>query len=406
MKLSPEDKKEFEAIFSELKNGMKKQDAIKKLEVTLKKIYKKDFTVKIIKTKERKYSFVMSVIPEQSALDKITSNLLNEKSKKETITDLWEKCNKWTIEIDERVLDNSFTDRELSALLLHEIGHVVCTDSVPTRIKMVIQYSFVSMPFQSKSILKQKMFKKMIQIPLINACVYGNTRTDLKKELKADQFSVKNGYLNELISAMTKIEQRGLSHENLSSSTDYMKKSIEMLQKRKAKLVKESYEEITGRLPQDMYMRETVNELINDICNPFQKTTYTDEWLYESVNNEIDSIIEDSYITEFLDIRKKKLKPVNQNEIDYVAMKSQDIQSIDDKIMLMSYINSKLDMIEYYLSIMDNPKTAKKYIIPNSENQLNRYRVQLLQIKKYITNYKIPDNSQLIVSWYPKGYEG
>ena len=51
MKLSPEDKKEFEAIFSELKNGMKKQDAIKKLEVTLKKIYKKDFTVKIIKTK-------------------------------------------------------------------------------------------------------------------------------------------------------------------------------------------------------------------------------------------------------------------------------------------------------------------------------------------------------------------
>ena len=348
----------------------------------------------------------MSVIPEQSALDKITSNLLNEKSKKETITDLWEKCNKWTIEIDERVLDNSFTDRELSALLLHEIGHVVCTDSVPTRIKMVIQYSFVSMPFQSKSILKQKMFKKMIQIPLINACVYGNTRTDLKKELKADQFSVKNGYLNELISAMTKIEQRGLSHENLSSSTDYMKKSIEMLQKRKAKLVKESYEEITGRLPQDMYMRETVNELINDICNPFQKTTYTDEWLYESVNNEIDSIIEDSYITEFLDIRKKKLKPVNQNEIDYVAMKSQDIQSIDDKIMLMSYINSKLDMIEYYLSIMDDPKTAKKYIIPNSENQLNRYRVQLLQIKKYITNYKIPDNSQLIVSWYPKGYEG
>lgn len=406
MKLSPEDKKEFEAIFSELKNGMKKEDAIKKLEVTLKKIYKKDFTVKIIKTKERKYSFVMSVIPEQSALDKITSNLLNEKSKKETITDLWEKCNKWTIEIDERVLDNSFTDRELSALLLHEIGHVVCTDSVPTRIKMIIEYSFISMSFQSKSILKQKMFKKMIQIPLINACVYGNTRADLKKELKADQFSVKNGYLNELVSAMTKIEQRGLSRENLSSSTDYMEKSIEMLLKRKAKLVKESYEEITGRLPEDMYMTETVNGLINDICNPFQKTTYTDEWLYESVNNEIDSIIEDSYMTEFLDIRKKKLKPVNQNEIDYVAMKSQDIQSIDDKIMLMSYINSKLDMIEYYLSIMDNPKIAKKYIIPNSENQLNRYRVQLLQIKKYITNYKIPDNSQLIVSWYPKGYEG
>lgn len=406
MKLSPEDKKEFEAIFSELKNGMKKEDAIKKLEVTLKKIYKKDFTVKIIKTKERKYSFVMSVIPEQSALDKITYNLLNEKSKKETITDLWEKCNKWTIEIDERVLDNSFTDRELSALLLHEIGHVVYTDSVPTRIKMIIEYSFISMSFQSKSILKQKMFKKMIQIPLINACVYGNTRVDLKKELKADQFSVKNGYLNELVSAMTKIEQRGLSRENLSSSTDYMEKSIEMLLKRKAKLVKESYEEITGRLPEDMYMTETVNGLINDICNPFQKTTYTDEWLYESVNNEIDSIIEDSYMTEFLDIRKKKLKPVNQNEIDYVAMKSQDIQSIDDKIMLMSYINSKLDMIEYYLSIMDNPKIAKKYIIPNSENQLNRYRVQLLQIKKYITNYKIPDNSQLIVSWYPKGYEG
>lgn len=404
MKLSNDEKKELESIFSELKNGIDKTKAIKFLELDLKKIFKKNFVVKVIPTKEKKYSFVMSVIPEKSVLDKVTKCLLNNDTKKDAISDLWKKCNNWTIEIDERILDSSLSDRELVALLLHEIGHIVDSDSVPTRIKTVVQYSIVSMPFDSKSLLKQNMFSKMLSIPVVNACLYGNTKTALRKELKADKFSMKNGYRSELLSAITKIEQRGLSNENLNSSTDYMNKALEMLSQRKSKLVKECYDNLAEKFPEESCLYEMVTEFTHDFIEPFKKNTYSDEWLYESVNNKINTIIDESYTTEFLNIGKKKLKPISQNEIDYVAMKAQDMESIDDKIMLMSYVNSKLDMINYYLGIMEVPELSKKYIIPNSEVQLNRYKTQLYQIKKYITNYKIPEEKVVVV--YPDKYMG
>ena len=63
-------------------------------------------------------------------------------------------------------------------------------------------------------------------------------------------------------------------------------------------------------------------------------------------------------------------------------------------------------MIRYYIEIINNPKMAKKFIIPNSESQLIRFNNQLIQIKKYILNYKIPEKRNELVSWYPTGYEG
>ena len=124
------------------------------------------------------------------------------------------------------------------------------------------------------------------------------------------------------------------------------------------------------------------------------------------MEKDIDSILETSYVKEFLGLGKEKLVPITQNQIDYVLAKSESIESVDDKVMLLSYINSKLDMIRYYIEIINNPKMAKKFIIPNSESQLIRFNNQLIQIKKYILNYKIPEKRNELVTWYPTGYEG
>ena len=124
------------------------------------------------------------------------------------------------------------------------------------------------------------------------------------------------------------------------------------------------------------------------------------------MEKDIDSILETSYVKEFLGLGKEKLVPITQNQIDYVLAKSESIESVDDKVMLLSYINSKLDMIRYYIEIINNPKMAKKFIIPNSESQLIRFNNQLIHAKKYILNYKIPEKRNELVTWYPTGYEG
>ena len=157
--LNKNDLSKIESIFSELKNGNSDgKSSLKELENILNNTYNKSFKVVIISSEKRRYSFVMSVIPEKSIIDKVTNAVANDKTKTDTMVDIWKKCKNWLVEIDSRILDKTFTDRELTALLLHEIGHVIDSDSIPKRIIEVVQYGIVSSSFEAKSLLKKKMF--------------------------------------------------------------------------------------------------------------------------------------------------------------------------------------------------------------------------------------------------------
>ena len=75
-------------------------------------------------------------------------------------------------------------------------------------------------------------------------------------------------------------------------------------------------------------------------------------------------------------------------------------------MMIVSYIHHKLDLVDYYIEIMSNPKTASKYSIPHT-------LPQLMKIKNILTDYRIQalkqplplKNKGLLVAW-ADGYEG
>ena len=326
-------------------------------------------------------------------------------SKVETISSLWKKCNSWLIEIDDRILDTTFSDSELTALLLHEIGHVVESDSVPKRLFDVIQYGVISSSIDTRSMLKRNLFSKVLSIPFIRSCMFGNNSIDMKKEIKADQYASMNGYTDYLVSAMTKIETRSLGTNDINHDLNISMDALNALKERKAKLMKESFADYCEGLP-DCFLKESVQEIERGIFEPYEKNTFTEERVYENAYKDIEHIIEEGYYTEFFGLGKQKVQPILQNQIDYITAKSQDIQSVDDKIMILSYINGKLETIQYYLDILANPKVAKKFIIPNSESQLIRFQTQLNNVKTFVLKYKIPDKRDELVVWYPKGYEG
>lgn len=395
-KVKPEKLQEIENAFSTLKQGdagTARDDIAKSLST----IFGKNIGVKIVPANQSKQFFVMCVIPKESVVDKLAESILSEKSNLSTMTSLWKKCQDWTVEIDGNVLNPNFTNRELTGLLMHEVGHIIHTNSVPMRISNIIQFELANASMKEKSSLSNKMYRALVKIPIIHACTCGDG-VSLKKELKADHFAMQCGYTNDLVNAMTKIENicstRIPTESSIRGATNFAVNSLKQLQERKASIVRRNYITLRKRLG-DTYMRECVDEFIKDVL--VQK----DEVLYESV----DLVTKKEYYMEFLNVWKKKLDPVTQTQIDYIAAKMDGIKTVSDKVMLLSYLNSKIDLCEYYLGLLKDPKLAKRYVIINNEKQLRRFIEQLNVLRDRILSIRIRDDDNYVV-FYPQGYEG
>ena len=74
--------------------------------------------------------------------------------------------------------------------------------------------------------------------------------------------------------------------------------------------------------------------------------------------------------------------------------------------MLISYIYSKIDLINYYIALMSNPVDSKKYIFSNTLSDLTRTKNELEKLRVEILNYKIPETHYGIQIMYPDGYTG
>jgi hypothetical protein len=76
-------------------------------------------------------------------------------------------------------------------------------------------------------------------------------------------------------------------------------------------------------------------------------------------------------------------------------------------MMVVSYIHSKLDIVNYYIALLNNPKQAKKYNIPHSLRELEDLRYHLNGLINEAINAKLPDRfrSGILVAW-PDGFEG
>ena len=102
------------------------------------------FTIRVVDTHNPKVTFVMSVFPEVDTASKIVSAMLTGHEEK-IISDLWKKNTKWVIEIDKAIFDGiGFTNKELTALLLHEVGHITITNSIPTRLYTIMTMTLFS----------------------------------------------------------------------------------------------------------------------------------------------------------------------------------------------------------------------------------------------------------------------
>ena len=103
---------------------------------------------------------------------------------------------------------------------------------------------------------------------------------------------------------------------------------------------------------------------------------------------------------------KRKLKKIPSDLVSYIQIETEAIRDFNDKHMISSYCISKLELVNWYLELLE--VGSKKYIVPQSKAYLEMVRDQLMACHKEIMAVKItkPGEHPLLDIKYPKGYEG
>lgn len=102
----------------------------------------------------------------------------------------------------------------------------------------------------------------------------------------------------------------------------------------------------------------------------------------------------------------KKLKRIPSDLVSYIMIETEAIESSNDKMMISSYCLHKLDVVNWYIELLDTG--SKKYIVPQSRAHLEMVRDQLIECHKQIMATKIqkPKDRTWLDTHYPEGYEG
>lgn len=104
--------------------------------------------------------------------------------------------------------------------------------------------------------------------------------------------------------------------------------------------------------------------------------------------------------------KPKKLKKIPSDLVSYITIETEAIRDANDKMMIASYCLAKLEMVNWYLELLE--VGSKKYIVPQSKAHLEMVRDQLMDCHMAIMAVKIndPNERPLLDIKYPEGYEG
>lgn len=193
----------------------------------------KSFKVSIVpsSTNMKEPFFGMRIFPDRSWADRITRCAVTPKElvSLKRMCERWEQISSWEVEMDARMFDRNvinFNPEELTAMLLHEIGHVVYSDRRMERFWRAYVENRVRLSEEDKA--GAKVVYMLYVIPLTLACGFRNwniSSNDLREEVFADESVKKLGFAEHLISAYKKIIAAYGNSSHMSSAQ--MDKEIE-----------------------------------------------------------------------------------------------------------------------------------------------------------------------------------
>jgi hypothetical protein len=164
--------------------------------------------------------------------------------------------------------------------------------------------------------------------------------------------------------------------------------------------------EMDDNLRNLLYLPEAVDRLMNGGFDNEMNTVHNN-FIHENTDLAWPACSPDpevKYLSEKFGV--KKLKKIPADLIAYIQIETESIRDANDKMMIASYCISKIEIVEWYIELLD--VGSKKYIVPHNKPYLENVRTQLLECYKKIMATPIPKSGDrpIIDIKYPKGYEG
>lgn len=402
---------------------------------------KKSFRVTIDKTKtSRKEFFGFNVFPTINYLDNMCNIIANDTVSFSEIVKRWRTIDEWELVIDNKVFDRSFiafNPKELTAMILHEIGHVTQSDEPIEQFYRAYLEAKTRMKAADK--ISKKALYMLYTLPLAIACTsrrWVNSKNEINLEISADKSLIESGYAEQLVNAFDKIikamgsinASKEANYQKIESEVEWANKNIIDVVKRRDKLKDELYYKaiqsnsgyvqavcarILDRLGVTMRERYTgyttescmLAELISGEITLEKYTPVYNEKKFGMIEGQILRAQKNLEIANEAFFNKRKNVKVDipsDYDIDRIYIAIDDIQNNYDKVYVLDMIYENIEKLNNFEEaiVMDENK-SKRYAA-----QIAEMRERLATLRKMVMSKNIAKKEYKLFVKVPEGYEG
>lgn len=420
----------MEEVFAAIKLKKNVNENLKTLSRICGRLFETNITFQIVENTSNNF-FGMTVYPAEGMMDVFVDSVINKKSKRDHLQRIWGANMEWYIDIDSLLLYDTglmANPSEIVAVLLHEIGHIIYSDTIPMRINKVLRLKLLELKYEVYQICKDDKFKKLFNLIVLDSCANKNytSRRKLKTETIADQFAQKYGYGDSLYNFIDKLlKRRGNSiidrterdmEIDIEAMSTWVIENITELQFRKNKLrtaleneklrhnssfVRSVITKIHRKIFGDR--KDTYREVLAESMGSTLEFNYYDLEADQILSNYVkNALVSENAIVDFFD-KFGKIKKITQSDIDVIRVEADRIENHDDKIYVLDRIYGVMVIVDRALDFLAQGRKNK---VQQSKSTLEDFKKQLMDIRTYVTTLRIVEKEYGVFVKYPKGYEG
>lgn len=433
-----------ETFLSYLLDNLTEDEFKNRIATSLRVKWQRQFNITIVDNTSREIEpfFGMRIFPSTEVLDNLMRDIEIIVPSFLTILSRWRKISYWNIEFDSRLFDKSritFNQKELTAMLLHEIAHTIYSGNALEVFYHAYQECRLKRTVSTKACAKAFYF--LYTVPLSLACGLRNWKlkgNELREEFYADENVQKEGYGEHLLSAFEKIiKAYGSSNSsNYRNEIDTVKqsilwcdKNISDLEQRQAHLKDELYN--TGASTSSSSIKKTINSIMGKLGlkrkerysgsiateSGLSLQDYDDKQSFVDKNELVYDIatlsklqqyrhslqqgMEQSIAQEAFGHRKKDDIP-SQLDVDTIFVEVDRISNHADRRYVLDLIYNQEEKIERFKELFEYNSSLKRKYSGKMESMLR----ELESMRQAVLNKRSFDKNYRVFVKYPAGYEG
>lgn len=389
---------------------------VKLIENAIKREFGIQLTISIIDNE--KQFFGMCIYPSMNEIEMLTMAMMANGDGKIKFSDLenmhrdmMDKSS-LVVEIDSLLLyDHNLnaTAGEVTAILLHEIGHIVASNSIVNRMRRAREYMAAKIDHGTRRLMsKIPIINNMFS--LVSLQIFSHQlNIQLVKEKEADELARKEGYGEELLSILNKLIANGKGSKirksnkeidkDIEVTVDWLIVNVKELEYRKNKLNRTL--KLMRLTTPSRHLANCIKHISEKIFNILKKEEDKPEFVNEAFM--------------LSNLRNKKMKAPKgavdssgrvkrlvSRDLDVYRAELERVHSVDEKIFLIERLHDLLEDAEYALYMVhEDPRKVMQ-----SEETIRNYIQSVHELLRDVNNKRTSKERYGLYIKYPADYEG